>query len=209
MKIMITVVIALFIVSCQPYRPYTPEGQAKSSLFRSKETYTDCLKANPDNSDKCENLKRIYEVDLEAVQTLSGNTKTQLNGASVKIKIASILVDDQDKALKFYTEKIGLIKKDDVPVGEYKWLTLVSPDAPDGMELLLEPNAHKAAKDFQRAIFSDNIPATTLFVDDIQKEYERLKELGVEFTTEPTKMGTVKIAVFNDTCGNLIQLTEQ
>jgi len=136
-------------------------------------------------------------------------TSKQLNRASMKIKIASIFVDNQEKALKFYTEKIGFIKKDDIPVGEYKWLTVVSPDAQDGMELLLEPNAHKAAKDFQKAIFSDNIPATILFVDDIQKEYERLKELGVEFTTVPTKMGTVTIAVFNDTCGNLIQLTAQ
>lgn len=142
-------------------------------------------------------------------ETSENQTSEQLNGDSVKIKIASILVDDQEKALKFYTEKIGFIKKDDVPVGEYKWLTVVSPDAPDGMELLLEPNVHKAAQAFQKAIFADNIPATTLFVDDIQKEYERLKELGVGFTTEPTEMGTVKIAVFNDTCGNLIQITEQ
>ena len=127
----------------------------------------------------------------------------------MRIKIASIFVDDQDKALEFYTEKIGFIKKNDIPVGDYKWLTLVSSDALDGMELLLEPNVHKAAKAYQKAIFSDNIPATTLFVDDIQKEYERLIELGVEFTTEPAKMGTARIAVFNDTCGNLIQLTEQ
>ena len=88
-------------------------------------------------------------------------------------------------------------------------MTVVSPGAPDGMELLLEPNAHKAVKDFQRTIFSDNIPATTLFVGDIQKAYKRLKELGVEFTTEPTEIGKVKIAVFNDTCGDLIQITEQ
>ena len=91
-------------------------------------------------------------------------TSKQLNEASIKIKIASIPVDDQDKALKFYTEKVGFIKKEDVPVGEYKWLTVVSPDAPDGMELLLEPNVHNAVKAFQKAIFSDNIPATTLSV---------------------------------------------
>jgi catechol 2,3-dioxygenase-like lactoylglutathione lyase family enzyme len=127
----------------------------------------------------------------------------------MRIKIASIFVDDQDKALRFYTEKLGFIKKNDIPAGDFRWLTIVSADAPEGMELLLEPNAHKAAAAYQKAIFLDSIPATVLFVDDIQKEYERLKQLGIEFTTEPTKTGPVTIAVFNDTCGNLIQLVEQ
>ncbi len=136
-------------------------------------------------------------------------TATQSKGISMRIRIASIFVDDQGMALKFYTEKLGFMKKDDIPIGDFRWLTVVSPDAPEGMELLLEPNAHKAAKAFQKAIFEDSIPATILFVDDIQKEYERLKQLGVEFTTEPTKTGTVTIAVFDDTCGNLIQLVEQ
>ena len=98
---------------------------------------------------------------------------------------------------------------DDISAGDYRWLTIVSADAPEGMELLLEPNAHEAAAAYQKAIFSDSIPATLLFVVDIQKEYERLKQLGVAFITEPTKAGPVTIAVFNYTCGNLIQLVEQ
>ena len=125
------------------------------------------------------------------------------------IKIASIFVDDQEKALTFYTEKLGLVKKDDIPTGEFRWLTVVAPDAKEGMELLLEPNVHKAAKAYQKAIFEDRIPATALFVDDIGKEYEQLKQIGVEFTTPPTKTGPVTIVVFDDTCGNLIQLVEQ
>ena len=124
----------------------------------------------------------------------------------MKIRLASVLVDDQEKAVKFYTEVLGFVKKNDIPMGEARWLTVVSPEGPDDIELLLEPNAHSAAKTFQQAIFKDGIPLTAFAVDDIQKEYERMNDLGVVFNRPPTKAGPVTIAVFDDTCGNLIQL---
>jgi len=124
----------------------------------------------------------------------------------MKIVVASIFVEDQDKALKFYTEKLGLIKKQDVSLGEYKWLTVVSPDDQNGTELLLEPNNNPAAKNYQKAIFEQGIPATSFWVEDVKSEYERLKSLGVTFTMEPTQMGPVTIAKLDDTCGNLIQI---
>ena len=123
----------------------------------------------------------------------------------MKIKLHSILVD-QDKALKFYTEVLGFVKKTEIPVGEAKWLTVVSPEEPDGTELVLEPEDHPAVKPFKEALFKQGIPFTAFAVDDIQKEYERLKKLGVVFTQEPKKEGPVTTAVFDDTCGNLIQL---
>lgn len=126
----------------------------------------------------------------------------------MKIIVTSIFVQDQDKALEFYTEKLGFVKKEDVPVGEYRWITLVSPDDQGGTELLLEPNNHPAAKEYQKKIFADGIPATMFGVEDIHKEYKRLMENGVRFTTEPTKMGELTIAVFDDTCGNLIQIAQ-
>jgi catechol 2,3-dioxygenase-like lactoylglutathione lyase family enzyme len=124
----------------------------------------------------------------------------------MKIKLTSVLVDDQDKALKFYTEILGFVKRQDVPVGEYKWLTVVSPEAPDEVELLLEPNANPAAIAFQKALYEQGIPLTAFAVGDIQKEYERLKSLGVTFKLEPTQAGPTSIALFDDTCGNLIQI---
>ena len=124
----------------------------------------------------------------------------------MKIKLTSVLVDDQDKALKFYTGPLGFRKKRDIPVGEFKFLTVVSPEEPDCTELLLEPNDNPAAKTFQKAIFDQGIAATAFAVDDIQKEYERMKKLGVRFTMDPTPMGPVTQAVFDDTCGNLIQI---
>ena len=124
----------------------------------------------------------------------------------MKIKLTSVLVDDQDKALKFYTEVLGFVKKKDFPVGQFKWLTVVSPEGPDDIELLLEPNDNPAAKTFQKAIFEQGIPLTAFAVEDIQKEYERMKRLGVVFRMEPTKTGEATVAVFDDTCGNLIQL---
>ncbi|MEF2094818.1 VOC family protein [Bacillus sp. CFBP9009] len=127
----------------------------------------------------------------------------------MKIIVTSIFVQDQDKALEFYSEKLGFEKKHDVPMGKFRWITLVSPDDHDGTELLLEPNEHPAAKEYQRKIFSEGIPATMFGVADIRKEYERLLENGVKFTMEPTKMGEVTIAVFDDTCGNLIQIMQQ
>ena len=126
----------------------------------------------------------------------------------MKIKITSVFVNDQANALKFYTEILGFVKKTDISVGEYRWLTVVSPDEQNGTELLLEPNANPAAKQFQEAIFAQGIPATQLFVEDIQKEYERLKELGAGFTMQPTKVTGSTIAVLNDTCGNLIQIVQ-
>lgn len=127
----------------------------------------------------------------------------------MKIKVTSIVVNDQDKALKFYTEKLGFIKKNDIPLGEYKWLTVVSPDEPEGVELLLEPNAFEPAQVYYKALYDAGIPATMFNVDDINSEYLRLQELGVEFTVAPTKAGTVMIAVFNDTCGNKIQIVQE
>ena len=124
----------------------------------------------------------------------------------MKIKLNSVYVADQDKALKFYTEVLGFVKKNEIPFGEYKWLTVVSPDEPDGTELVLEPSGNSAVKTFQEEIFKQGIPLTAFEVDDIQKEYERLKNLGVVFNMEPTKMGPVTLAKFDDTCGNLIQI---
>jgi catechol 2,3-dioxygenase-like lactoylglutathione lyase family enzyme len=124
----------------------------------------------------------------------------------MKIQLNSIMVDNQDKALKFYTEVLGFVKKNDIPVGDFKWLTVVSPDGPSDVELVLEPNENPAGKTFQNALFEQGIPLTAFAVDDIQQEYERLKGLGVVFQTPPTVMGPVTVAVFDDTCGNLIQI---
>ncbi len=124
----------------------------------------------------------------------------------MKIKLTSVFVDDQDKALKFYTGILGLVKKQDFPVGQFKWLTVVSPEEPNGTELLLEPSENPATKTFKKAVFEQGIPVAAFAVDDIQKEYTRLKKLGVGFTMEPTNMGMTTMAVFDDTCGNLIQI---
>ncbi|HEX7064949.1 MAG TPA: VOC family protein, partial [Bacillales bacterium] len=120
----------------------------------------------------------------------------------------SVFVDDQDKALKFYTETLGFVKKMDVPVGEFKWLTVVSPETPGDVELLLEPNENPTAKTYQQGIYEQGIPAASFAVEDVQKEYERLKELDVTFTVEPTQAGPVMMAIFDDTCGNLIQIAQ-
>jgi predicted enzyme related to lactoylglutathione lyase len=127
----------------------------------------------------------------------------------MRIIVTSLFVDDQEKALKFYTEKLGFIKKEDIPAGEYRWLTVVSPDDNGGIELLLEPNVHPAAKEYQQRIASDGIPSTMFGVEDIHQEYDRLLQKGVEFTMKPTKAGEVTIAVFYDTCGNLIQIVQK
>jgi predicted enzyme related to lactoylglutathione lyase len=126
----------------------------------------------------------------------------------MKIKLESVSISDYDHALKFYTEVLGFVKKHDIPLGEgSRWLTVVSPEEPNGTELLLEPNAeYPAMKALKEALVKDGIAFTAFEVDDIQSEYERLKELGAEFTMEPTNMGTVKIAILDDTCGNLIQI---
>jgi catechol 2,3-dioxygenase-like lactoylglutathione lyase family enzyme len=127
----------------------------------------------------------------------------------MKIYITSVFVDDQEKALQFYTEVLGFVKKTDVPAGDYKWLTVVSPEGNSDIELLLEPNVNPAATTYQEALFEQGIPITSFAVEDLQEEYERLTHLGVTFTMEPTEMGPVKIAIFDDTCGNLIQLAQR
>jgi predicted enzyme related to lactoylglutathione lyase len=126
----------------------------------------------------------------------------------MKIILTSVMVDDQEKALKFYTEVLGFVKKNDIPLGEDRWLTVVSPEGPDDVELLLEPMGFPPARTYQKALFEAGIPLTSFAVDDIQKEYERMKKLGVVFKTAPTQMGPVTIAVFEDTCGNLIQMAQ-
>ena len=124
----------------------------------------------------------------------------------MRIHVTSVLVDDQDKALRFYTEVLGFVKKTEVPVGEHRWLTVVSPDEPEGTELLLEPDGHPAAKPFKDALVADGIPFTSFAVEDVAAEHDRLRSLGVRFTQEPTEMGPVTTAVLDDTCGNLIQI---
>jgi len=126
----------------------------------------------------------------------------------MRIKLTSVLVDDQDKALHFYTHVLGFQKKTEVPLGEHRWLTVVSPEDPDGTELVLEPDSHPAAKPFKAALVSDGIPFSAFAVDDVRTEFDRLRALGVEFTQEPAEMGPVTIAVFDDTCGNLIQIAQ-
>ena len=126
----------------------------------------------------------------------------------MRINLTSVLVDDQDKALRFYTEVLGFVKKTEVPLGEHRWLTVVSPEAPDGVELVLEPDEHPAAGPFKAALVADGIPFTSFAVDDVAAEHERLAGLGVRFTQPPTAMGPVTTAVFDDTCGNLIQIAQ-
>ncbi|MGV9825451.1 VOC family protein [Gordonia sp. NPDC003429] len=125
----------------------------------------------------------------------------------MRINVTSVFVDDQAKALSFYTDKLGFVPKHDVPLGEFRWLTVVGPDAPDGPELLLEPNQHPAAMAYTAALVADGIPAASFAVDDVAAAHGRLVADGVRFTQEPTPMGPVVTAVLDDTCGNLIQLT--
>ena len=127
----------------------------------------------------------------------------------MRIVVTSVLVDDQDKALRFYTEVLGFVKKTEVPLGAHRWLTVVSPDEPDGVELLLEPDEHPAAKPFKKALVEDGIPFTMFGVQDVNAEYQRLVGAGVRFTQPPVDMGPVTTAVFDDTCGNLIQMTQK
>ena len=127
----------------------------------------------------------------------------------MKIVVTSVLVDDQEKALRFYTDVLGFEKKRDVPMGEFRWLTVVSPQDPTGTELLLEPDAHPAAKPFKNALVEDGIPYASFGVDDVRADFERLSGRGVRFTQPPTEMGPVTTAVFDDTCGNLIQIAQQ
>jgi catechol 2,3-dioxygenase-like lactoylglutathione lyase family enzyme len=127
----------------------------------------------------------------------------------VRIVVTSVLVDDQDKALRFYTDVLGFVKKTEVPLGAHRWLTVVSPDDPDGVELVLEPDEHPAIKPFKRALVEDGIPFTSFGVKDVNAEYNRLVGAGVRFTQPPVDMGPVTTAVFDDTCGNLIQIAQE
>ena len=124
----------------------------------------------------------------------------------MRINLASVFVDDQEKALRFYTDILGFEKKTDVPAGEHRWLTVVSPEDRDGVELLLEPDAHPAARPFKEALVADGVPYTSFAVTDTRSEYERLQAAGVRFVQDPVEMGPVVAAVFDDTCGNLIQI---
>ncbi len=124
----------------------------------------------------------------------------------MKIQLTSVFVDDQDKALRFYVEVLGFVKKQDFPVGKFRWITVVSPEGPDDIELVLEPNDNPAAKTYQKSLFEQRIPHTAFAVENVQIEYERLTQLSVVFTMEPTATGPVIRAIFDDTCGNLIQL---
>lgn len=126
----------------------------------------------------------------------------------MKIKLTTIFVDDQDKALKFYTDVLGFVKKTDVSQGPYRWLTVASSEEPDGTELQLARNDNPAAKNFQQAIFQQGQPASMFFTDDVQRDYERIKAAGAEFTMPPTKVTGSTITMVNDTCGNLIQITQ-
>ncbi|MCF4172998.1 VOC family protein [Vibrio sp. McD22-P3] len=127
----------------------------------------------------------------------------------IKIALTSVPVNDQDKALDFYTNMLGFVKKTEVPVGEHKWLTVVSPQEQSGVELLLEPMAFEPAKLYQQSLKEAGIPWTSFVVDDITAEYERMSALGVEFSIAPRETGTVMIAVLDDTCGNYIQLMQE
>ncbi|MCA5894724.1 VOC family protein [Isoptericola sp. NEAU-Y5] len=126
----------------------------------------------------------------------------------MRIHLTSIFVDDQEDALHFYTEVLGFTKRHDVPVGEDRWLTVTSTESPDGPELLLEPSRHPAVRPFREALVQDGIPATQFAVEDVHAEYERLRLYGVRFTQEPLEMGPAITAVFDDTCGNLIQIAQ-
>nr|MDT0659972.1 VOC family protein [Micromonospora sp. DSM 115978] len=127
----------------------------------------------------------------------------------MRINLTSVFVDDQEKALRFYTEKLGFVPKNDIPMGEFRWLTVVSRDEPDGIELVLEPDAHPAVQPFKEALVADGIPYNSFAVENVHAEYERLRKLGVRFTQEPTDMGPVTTAVLDDTCGNLLQIAHQ
>ena len=127
----------------------------------------------------------------------------------MRVSVTSVFVDDQDKALRFYTEVLGFVKKVEIPMGEARWLTVVSPEDPDGTQLLLEPDGHPAVGPYKRALVEDGIPCTSFAVDDVRGEFERLRSAGVQFTQEPAEMGPVTTAVFDDTCGNLVQIASQ
>jgi DNA-binding transcriptional ArsR family regulator len=136
-------------------------------------------------------------------------TGRKTRGESMRIALTSVYVDDQDQALEFYTGVLGFVKKEEVPLGEHRWLTVVAPGDPDGVELVLEPAGHPAVGPYRQALAADGIPATSFAVPDVQQEYDRLTGLGVAFTQAPVEFGPVTTAVFDDTCGNLIQIAQR
>ncbi len=126
----------------------------------------------------------------------------------MRISLSSVMVDDQEKALKFYTEKLGFVKKTDMPIGEYRWLTVTSPDGPEGVELVLEPTGFAPSKEFQKSLYEAGIPIMAFISNDIQKEYKKLKKRGVVFRSEILNVGNIKSVMFEDTCGNLVNLVQ-
>lgn len=133
----------------------------------------------------------------------------QGDAMSIRIGLTSVLVDNQEKALAFYTDVLGFVKKEDVPMGGHRWLTVVSQQDPEGVELVLEPDEHPAARPFKEALVTDGVPFTSFMVDDVRAEHDRLTALGVQFTQPPVTMGPVTVAVLDDTCGNLIQILQK
>jgi DNA-binding transcriptional ArsR family regulator len=153
---------------------------------------------------------KFHYLDTTPLKSITDrwSTRDWQECSNMRIYVTSVFVDDQAKALAFYTNVLGFQKKTDIPLGSASWLTVVSPDQPDGTEVLLEPDGHPAAKPFKKALVEDGIPFTSFAVDDVQAESERLRAKGVQFTQEPTEMGGVTTAVFDDTCGNLIQIVQ-
>ena len=155
----------------------------------------------------------LITINLIGIPVISAEPEVeqgeQERQTGLEIRIAGVFVDNQEKAEKFYTEKLGFVVKSNVPVGKFRWLTVVSKDNPDGTELLLEPNENDAAEAYQKSIYEQGIPATTFFVVDLDAEYERLHQKGVKFVLAPTETGEIKIAIFDDTCGNLIQIVQE
>jgi DNA-binding transcriptional ArsR family regulator len=151
---------------------------------------------------------KFHDLDASPLREIVERWRPQKgSGSGMKIRLTSVLVDDQDKALRFYTEVLGFVKKVEIPMGENRWLTVVSPEDPDGVELVLEPDGHPAAKPFKAALVADGIPFTSFAVADVHAESDRLRALGVTFTQEPLVMGPVTTAVLDDTCGNLLQIS--
>src|SRR4051794_1086457 len=150
---------------------------------------------------------KFHDLDRRPLEHLADRwLERRTRGGRMRIHLTSVLVDDQAKALDFYTEALGFVKKTDVPLGRHRWLTVVSPEEPDGAELVLEPDEHPAARPFKAALVRDGIPFTSFAVEDVQATFERLAARGVRFTQEPAAMGEVTTAVLDDTCGNLIQI---
>ena len=153
---------------------------------------------------------KFHFLDTRPLQAIADRWPTRgRRRQAMRIHLTSVFVDDQDKALRFYTEVLGFVKKVEVPLGQFRWLTVVSPEEPDGTQVVLEPDQHPAVGPFRRALAEDGIPWTSFAVGDVRGEYERLRSAGVRFTQEPAIMGPVTTAVFDDTCGNLIQIVSQ